>query len=339
MKRFFIILATLIAVLLVVYLAGPRPEKESLNTTIPEIELGLDSLSRWIDSRERSVSQLKMDNQARIVWFDESNKKKTEFAVVYLHGFSASQGEGYPVHLDFARRYGCNLYLSRMPGHGVANIDAMSEATAGSLMASAAEAIAVGRVLGDKVIVMSTSAGSTLSLYLAQDNPEIHSLIMFSPCIRLKDSRSTIIAGPWGLQIAEKMMGGAYASWPYDSFEDSIYWTKRYPVQALVNLQVLLEQTMNDETFERIAQPLFVGYYYMDENKQDPVVSVPAMMDMFIKVGTPESLKRHVAFPNAEDHVIASEYRSESVPEVRRQVFKFAEEIIGLKPVTLDAGR
>ena len=42
---------------------------------------------------------------------NDSLKEKTEYAVVYLHGFSASQEEGDPVHYDFAKKFGCNLFL------------------------------------------------------------------------------------------------------------------------------------------------------------------------------------------------------------------------------------
>ena len=35
-------------------------------------------------------------------------------SVVYLHGFSASQEEGDPVHYDFAQKFGCNLFLAAL---------------------------------------------------------------------------------------------------------------------------------------------------------------------------------------------------------------------------------
>ena len=41
---------------------------------------------------------VKPENEARIIWQNDSLKNKTEYAVVYLHGFSASQEEGDPVH-------------------------------------------------------------------------------------------------------------------------------------------------------------------------------------------------------------------------------------------------
>jgi hypothetical protein len=52
--------------------------------------------------------------------------------------------------------------------------------------------------------------------------------------------------------------------------------------------------------------PVFLGYYYKDEEHQDNVVSVDAMKEMFEQLGTPASLKKSEAFPNSGNHVITS---------------------------------
>ena len=69
--------------------------------------------------KEEAAHKLKPDNEARILWANDSLKNKTEYSLVYLHGFTASQGEGDPVHRDMAKKFGCNLYLSRLAEHGV----------------------------------------------------------------------------------------------------------------------------------------------------------------------------------------------------------------------------
>ncbi|WP_053403848.1 hypothetical protein [Persicobacter sp. CCB-QB2] len=46
---------------------------------------------------------------------------------------------------------------------------------------SAKRAISIGKQLGEKVLVMSTSTGGTLGLYLAANNPEmIDALVCYS---------------------------------------------------------------------------------------------------------------------------------------------------------------
>ena len=50
---------------------------------------------------KKATHRLKPDNEARIVWAD-SSRQKTAYAIVYLHGFSASLGEGDPTDTDIA---------------------------------------------------------------------------------------------------------------------------------------------------------------------------------------------------------------------------------------------
>ena len=127
--------------------------------------------------------------------------------MVYLHGFSASQEEGDPVHVEFARAFGCNLYLSRLAGHGIDTIDAMINLTAEELWNSAKEAYAIGKQLGKKVIILATSTGGTLALKLAAEYPEITGLILLSPNIAINDPNAWLLNNPWGLQIARLIKG------------------------------------------------------------------------------------------------------------------------------------
>jgi hypothetical protein len=83
------------------YFIGPQPAKPIFNQSIPEIP-DASQLETFI-AKQESVYKLKPDNQARIVWANDSSKSKTEYTVVYLHGFSASQEEGNPVHRNIAQ--------------------------------------------------------------------------------------------------------------------------------------------------------------------------------------------------------------------------------------------
>src|SRR5690606_4415203 len=92
-------------------------------------------------------------------------------SVVYLHGFSASEREGFPVHTEFAKKHGFNLFLARLDGHGLNTPEPLLDMTAQGLWKDAREALAIGKQLGDKVIVMGTSTGGTLALMLAAEYP------------------------------------------------------------------------------------------------------------------------------------------------------------------------
>ena len=275
---------------------------------------------------------IKPDNQARIVWFDSLHKTKTPISIVYLHGFSASQEEGMPLHRDFARRYGCNLYLARLYEHGLENKEAFIDMTPEKLLQSAKEAVAIGKQLGDKVILMSTSTGGTLSLYIASGNPDIHALICYSPNIDIYDKTSFLLTGPWGLQLARLILGSDYYNFsgPPGTLN---YWITRYHIEGLIALKSLLNFSMKKEVFEKVKTPVFLGYYYKDEQNQDNVVSVPAMLTMYDELGTPKELKRKACFPEARTHPIASRIWSQDVKNVEVQTFRFAEEVLDLKPL------
>jgi pimeloyl-ACP methyl ester carboxylesterase len=328
--RYYIIIPVVIAA---IYLSGPQLNPGEVSPELPEINYSGEELDRYINQRESGIENLKLDNQARIIWNDDSLKNKTEYSVVYLHGFSASQGEGIPIHTNFAKRYGCNLYLSRLYDHGIHEKDALLEMTPEKLVQSAAEAVAIGKQLGEKVILMSTSTGGTLSLYLAATHPEIEALILYSPNIKINNSATPILAYPWGLQIGRLITGGKYISSTPESYEDSLYWTSSYRLEAVVYLQELLNITMTPYTYQMVTQPVFLGYYYKNEEEQDQTVRVDALLKMFDKLGTDPSKKEKKAFPDAGEHVIACQYKSGDWEGVQNATYQFADEVLKLKPM------
>src|SRR5688572_18143192 len=97
----------ILLVLIIVYFLGPSPAAPKYTKDLPSVPANPADLEQYIQKQEGS-HKLKPDNEARIVWAGDSLREKTEYAVVYLHGFSASQGEGDPVHKAFAKKFGCN---------------------------------------------------------------------------------------------------------------------------------------------------------------------------------------------------------------------------------------
>jgi esterase/lipase len=288
-------------------------------------------LEKYISGNE-AAHKLKPDNEARILWFNDSTKEKTEYAVVYLHGFSASQEEGDPVHYEFAKKFGCNLYLARLAEHGVDTTEPLANYTAEKSWRSAVEAYAIGRNLGKKIILMSTSTGSTLALKLCAEFPDISANIMMSPNIAINDPNAWIANNHWGLQIAYMVVGKHKIADDTTALYKQ-YWNQRYSTNSLVQLEELLESTMKESTFKKVTQPSLLLYYFKDKDHQDPVVKVSAMKRMFLQLGTPGSLKREVAIPNAGDHVLASPIKSKDVQSVKNEVDKFAIEILKMKPI------
>lgn len=330
MSRRFIRITTPILILLAVYFLGPAPERPKWSPVMPSVPSDPLALEQYILEKERQ-HVIKPDNEARIVWYD-STRTKTRYSVIYLHGFSASQKEGDPVHLRFARQFGCNLFLARMADHGIDTTETLINFTTDRWWESAKEALAIGKAIGDKVIIMSTSTGGTMALALAAEFPnDVFALINMSPNLAINNGAAFILNDPWGLQIARMVMGGEYRESQMTP-ERQNYWNSKYRLEAAVHLQEMIESKMNKRTFERVVQPCLTLYYYKSDDEQDPEVKVEAMLEMMDQISTPDAEKRAVAMPEAGAHVLGSSLVSKDVEGVYAEMEKFATEVLRLTP-------
>ena len=333
MKKIKRFLGIVVLLAIVVYLLGPKPPKPELNKNLPSLSASISNIDHYVE-RNDTGHKLKPDNESRIIWHNDSVHERTNYCLLYLHGFSASWYEGYPANTEFAKYFGCNAYFPRLAAHGIDTTEALINMTPDRLWESAKKALMVARSLGKKVIIMSTSTGGTLSLKLAADFPEyVDGLIMYSPNIRINNGAAFLLSKPWGLQIGRKSTGGKYriTDTDFDSKECQ-YWDCKYRVEALVYLQQLVDATMKKETFKRVTAPVFLGYYYRDKDNQDQTVKVSAMLKMFDQLGTSADKKTKEAFPEAGGHVIACELTSESYKKVIAETIKFGKDVLHLKP-------
>ncbi len=322
----------LLVILLLVYILGPHPSRPKYDSNLPSVPANSNILQQYVAAKE-SAHKLKPDNEARIVWANDSLKQKTEYAIVYLHGFSASQEEGNPVHRNIAKQFGCNLYLSRLAEHGIDTTDALINFTADKLWESAKEAYAIGKQLGNKVILMGTSTGATEALQLAATYPDVAGLILLSPNIAINDPNAWLLNNHWGLQIAGLVKQSKFNTIPNASPAYKQYWNDKYRLEATVALQELLETTMNENTFVKIKQPALVLYYYKDEKNQDKVVKISAIKEMFDHLGTDIAKKKMVAIPNAGDHVLGSPIVSHDIKTPQNEIASFLISIMQLQPI------
>ena len=324
MRILKIVILSILA-LFVIYFLGPQPPKPVLNEVLPTVA-SINDLDASIADME-ATHKIKPNNEAKIIWAD-SSKTQTEYAIVYLHGFSASQMEGDPVHQNIAKQFHCNLYLARLAEHGIDTTEDLMNLTAENYWESAKLAYAIGKQIGKKVILMSTSTGGTLALQLAANYPEIAGLILYSPNIEIFDPSAPLLNNPWGLQIGRTVLKSNYVDIKYKDSAYPTYWNKHYRIEAVVALQNLLEATMTKATFKKIHQPTLALYYYKDEAHQDNVVKVKAIQKMMQQIATPANLKMEMAMPNTGNHVIASPIVSNDIVSVEKATAKFMKDII-----------
>ena len=321
----------ILAVLVIIYFLGPHPAAPAYTKAMPAVPADTAALRQYVQQGE-SLHKLKPNNEARIVWYNDSLKNKTDYAIVYLHGFSASQEEGTPVHTNIAKEFGCNLYLSRLAEHGIDTIDPMINLTGDKYWESSKQALAIGKQLGKKVILMGTSTGGTNALQLAATYPnDVAAVILLSPNIAIFDKNAWLLNKPWGLQIARLVVGGKYIEAKDTAPLRKQYWYTKYPVEAAVELQEMTATSMTKETFEKVHQPLLLLYYYKDDIHHDSTVSVPAMLDMFNQLGTPTNEKVKEAMPNAGSHVLGSYITSKDLLGVQTAIEKFMHSKLGLQ--------
>jgi pimeloyl-ACP methyl ester carboxylesterase len=326
-------LLAIIVILVIVYFLGPAPSTPKYSQEMPTVPAASNDLENYIKANE-SQHKLKPDNEARIIWQNDSTKQKTDYAIVYLHGFGSSQAEGEPVHRNIAKEFGCNLYLSRLAEQGIDTVDAMINFTVDEYWETAKQALAIGKQLGKKIILMTTSTGGTLALKLAADYPnDVAAIILMSPNIAIFDASAWLLNNHWGLQIARMVLKSDYIDSKDTGALYKQYWYPHYRAEAASQLEELLETTMNKNTFEKVYQPVDLLYFFKDEIHQDSTVKVSAMLKMFDELGTPDSLKRKMPIPNAGTHVIGSYIRSKDVESVQKEIEKFFVDVLHVTQV------
>jgi pimeloyl-ACP methyl ester carboxylesterase len=327
LKKIFLGLFATAMILAVIYMLGPKVETQRLTIAYPEVPTDAEGLEEYLAKREDSVKGMKPGNEAYIIWADSLNKQKTPYSIVYIHGFGASPMEGDPVHRFLAAHFGANLFVTRLPEHGISRKNGMEYLTAQDLANAAGEAYQIGKSLGEKVIVVGTSMGGSLGLLLASQQADIHALALYSPAIRDEKRLLEGFFKPWVFWIMKKTLLDDGVMNQQREGEKGDYWSEEYHANGYQSLAVLLYSEMNEETFAKVKQPVFMGYYYKNEQEKDMVVSVSKMQEMFGQLGTAPALKKELAFPKTGDHVIASSITSQDWQTVLFQTIDFLEKV------------
>ena len=325
MKKVFLIISFSI----LIFVAGPKTEKPVIFKDLPKIELNINEVNSWIDEKESKFNNIKEGNKSRVIFYD-SVPKKTDISIVYLHGFSGSSQDGFPVHINIAKKLNSNIYLPRLFAHGLNSNEPLIEYTGEKYLDSAREALALGKTIGEKVILMCTSTGCSAGLTLAANHPEVAALVMYAPNIRITHPLDFVATLPWGLYIVRLVEGGKY-HYITDTWKDKEkFWTTKYRLEAPIEMQMLLETAMNEKIFRKIKVPTFSGFYYKNEIEQDNVVSVDAMRRMFKQLGTEDSLKLEIAFEDAGGHEIAYNLVNKNYVKVQESTLSFLQNIFNL---------
>ncbi len=236
---------------------GPREPADTSVTFDPSI-IGKDP-DAYLSRTEAEVAGIRDGLQKEIVWAFPNSKAKTKLAIVYIHGFSASKGEIRPVPDKVATALGANLYFTRLTGHGQ-NGAAMAVASVNAWANDYAQALAIGKIIGEKVVIIATSTGAGLSTWAAADpvlSKDIAAMIFVSPNYGVQASGSFLLTMPWGRQLAEIIVGPEREFKPENELHAK-FWTYKYPTAAVLPMAALTKLA-RDTRVEDIKVPtLFV---------------------------------------------------------------------------------
>lgn len=222
------------------FLLGPRP---AFDTTVEFDETTLpDDLDAYIATSEARFDDLRPGNERQIVWAYPASRARTPIAIVYIHGFSASSAELRPLPDLVSENLGANIYYARLKGHGRSG-DAMLDGSVHGWVNDFAETVAIGRRLGERVIVMATSTGASLATWAAT-RPElmrdVAGLVQFSPNYGLQATGSALLAMPWAKQMVQLVIGDRRSFEPRNELHAQ-YWTYDYPSIALLPMASLVK--------------------------------------------------------------------------------------------------
>lgn len=290
----------------------------------------LSDLDDYLAEKEAAFP-LKEGAEAKIVW-NLTSPQKTDYAIVYLHGFRASHPEGEPVHRTVAQNFGCNLFLSRIAEHGVNAEYPLLHLTEDKLLNSARFAFEMGRRIGRKVILMGTSTGGSLALWLASQDglkEKISSLILYSPLIRFYGIKEQLLMNPLGRKILQLTLGKKYLVRTLGTtYAQDKIWNQEYALQGALALGTFVQNQMTNTLLAEVECPTFIGYYYKSVEEQDKVVSVSAIKKLKDRLGTRTDQLHLANFPEAKNHVICSNLLSKSVPRVITKTGFFLKNIV-----------
>ena len=213
--------------------------------TVPAItDFNIPDRPEFIDdylaASEARIKGLREECEKKIVWY-EDRRQQRDLAIVYMHGFSASRMETWPLCDLLARLMEANLFYTRLSGHGQDGL-AMASATVQDWQADAMEAVAIGSRIGRKIILIGTSTGGTLATWLAAQPsaaPCIHSLILLSPNFFPKNPLAVAFFWPPTQRLLEHFFG-RWRCFTVQNGEQARYWTVRYPFKAITTMMQLV---------------------------------------------------------------------------------------------------
>jgi esterase/lipase len=280
-----------------------------------------DDIATWLADTEKQVAEqyaLIPGTEKRVTWHGEAGSR-TPYAVVSLHGFSATRQETAPLAERVATALGANLFETRLSGHGHSK-QPLHEVRAEDWLADTAEALAIGARLGDRTVVIGTSTGGTLALAMSNQPAAdtVSDIVLISPNVQPSEGNAAWLTRPAGPLIAQ-LVAGDTRSWEAHNELQARYWTTSYPIEAAIEMMRLVDM-LNTRLPMWLEQNLLVLL-----SPRDTVVSPAATKQAYARIDAPH--KALIEIEDAGDpsnHVLAGDILSpDNTDEVAAMIVDF----------------
>ena len=222
---------------------GPYEEVD-LHPTFEPRRFG-EGVQVYFESVESRFDDITPGVEKRVIWQPGAKERRTPYAVLYVHGFSASSEEIRPVPDRVADALGANLVFTRLQGHGRGS-DAMAEGTASGWMRDVAEGLAAARAVGERVVVIASSTGGTLAAAAELDpglSENVSAIVFISPNFGINSKVAWLPTLPGARYWLPLLMGGERDVTSTDPAKNT-YWTLRYSWEAIVPMSALVREVM-----------------------------------------------------------------------------------------------
>ena len=241
--------------------------------------------------------------ESRIVW--ANGEARTPWSVVTLHGFSATRQETAPLAETVASLLNANLYEARLAGHGLTE-QPLAGVRAEDWLQDAADALAAGAAIGDKIVVIGTSTGATLAAAMLDHElaKHIDTLVMISPNFEPRDPGARWLTRPAGPLLARLAVGDTRCWEPHNELQ-ARFWSTCYPTAAAVEMMRLVDRA-NRLLPARIPQRLLMFY-----SRDDRVISPTAALEVFDATASPQKAAFEITDSgDPSQHVLAGDILS-----------------------------
>ncbi|CUH76054.1 alpha/beta hydrolase [Tropicibacter naphthalenivorans] len=223
----------LIAALVLLWFALPR------EPVVTDVSFDMSKLAEgvapYLEASEARIHDITPGTEKRVLWAGLP-EAPTPWAVVYIHGFSATSEELRPLPDLVAEGLGANLVFTRLQGHGRLGVD-LAKTSVEGWMDNMAEALAIAHQVGQRVLVISCSTGGTLTaLALAEQMGQgVAGAVFVSPNFQVRARGARVLTWP-GARLWLRHIAGRERSWQPQSPEQARFWTFRYPVEAVLTM-------------------------------------------------------------------------------------------------------